>query len=164
MREGRASIHLTQVVNNEVRSLHLCEACAAAQGLDASPGAPAEPLVEFLTQMAKEPMADAPGASGACPSCGLTAAELKRTGRLGCSTCYLHFASHLRTLVRRLHGATQHTGKGFVARELAGTKRTAQIVGLRRSLQRAIDGEEFERAAGLRDELRRVEAMEQERG
>jgi len=157
-------IHLTQVIDNEVRSVHLCESCAAAQGLPVAPTAAPEPLLEFLAQLAKDAHPEIASAPDACPSCGLSPADLKRTGRLGCATCYAHFGGQLRALLRRLHGGTQHCGKGFVTRERAEMRRTAQIVGLRRSLQRAIEGEDFERAAGLRDELRRVEAMDQEAG
>lgn len=155
-------IHLTQVVESEVHSVHLCEACAASQGLAAATSSAPEPLLEFLAQLGKEPQPEASAA--ACPSCGLTPAELKRTGRLGCATCYVHFGGQLRMLLRRLHGGTQHRGKGFATQERIEARRTAQIVGLRRSLQRAIEGEDFERAAGIRDELRRVEALDQEAG
>jgi protein arginine kinase activator len=158
-------IHLTQVIDNEVRSSHLCQACAEAQGLATPHASAPEPLLEFLAQLAKEPQPEHATVAGACPSCGLTPAELKRTGRLGCAMCYAHFGGQLRALLRQLHGVTQHRGKGvFVARERAVMRRTAQIVGLRRSLQQAIEGEDFERAAGLRDELRRVEALDQEAG
>jgi protein arginine kinase activator len=157
---NEAVIHLTQIVNNEMSTLHLCEACAAAKGVDvgiSEAGEPA-PLTDFLAQIGKSLGSDTAVATGHCPSCGLGAADLKRTGRLGCATCYSHFGPHLRNLLRRLHGGTQHVGKQF---EPSGSEQggsAARLLNLRRNLQRAVETEDFERAARLRDEIRKLES------
>ena len=101
---------------------------------------------------------------GACPSCGLTLQDFKRTGRLGCAACYSEFDHHLRGLLRRLHGGTQHTGKVFLGTGTRQTNRVARITTLRRGLQSAIDAEDFERAAALRDQIRRLEGADREGG
>jgi protein arginine kinase activator len=155
-----AAIHLTQIVNNEMSTFHLCEACAAAKGLETGTSAAAAPLADFLAQMGKSATAEAAAATGACPSCGLTLADFKRTGRLGCSRCWNHYESSLRGLLRKLHGATQHLGKVYLSPDPTEMDRTARIVSLRRSLQRAVDEEDFERAAALRDQIRRLEAAQ----
>lgn len=154
-----AAIELTTVVDNEKRVMQLCEACAAERGLNVAPPVGNLPLADFLAQIGSGILDDAPPASR-CPSCGLTPAQLKQTGRLGCAECYRHFDKHLRGLLRRLHGGTQHVGKVAVPPDNGTSDRKARVEGLRRNLQRAVDSEDFEHAAALRDEIRRMETAE----
>ena len=155
--KNEASIHLTQIQNNEMTTRHLCEPCAEQMGL--SSGAPANaPLADFIAQMGKAIASVTVAAAGTCPSCGLNLADFKKTGRLGCARCYSVFDTSLRGLLRKLHGGTQHTGKVYLPPHPSETDRTARVVSLRRSLARAVESEDFERAAGLRDQIRRLEA------
>lgn len=158
--KSEAAIHLTQIVDNEMSTHHLCESCAAKKGLDTGSGAANAPLADFLAQMGKAAPSETGAAPGACPACGLTLADFKTTGRLGCSRCYTIFDGNLRGLLRKLHGATQHVGKVFLPPDPDEMNRTARAVALRRSLQRAVDDEDFERAAALRDQIRRLESTE----
>jgi protein arginine kinase activator len=151
-----AAIHLTQIVNNEMSTHHLCEGCAAAKGLETGAAAATAPLADFLAQMGKSG-GSAPANTAACPGCGLSLADFKRTGRLGCSRCWSHFDGSMRGLLRKLHGSTQHVGKVYLPPDPSEMDRTARVVSLRRSLQRAVDEEDFERAAALRDQIRRLE-------
>jgi protein arginine kinase activator len=154
---NEASIHLTQIQNNEMTTRHLCEGCAEAMGL--SSGQPANaPLADFIAQMGKSIAAETATTAGTCPSCGLTLADFKKTGRLGCARCYSVFDASLRGLLRKLHGGTQHSGKVYLPPDPTETDRTARVVSLRRSLSRAVESEDFERAAALRDQIRRLEA------
>lgn len=156
-----AIIHVTKIQNNEMNTFHLCESCAAAEGLE--PGGPAAPapLTDFLAQMGKS-AASSPAAGSAteCPACGLTLNDFKRTGRLGCASCYSELDSHLRSLLRRLHGATQHVGKAATSQDAEQSDRLARIASLRRSLQLAVESEDFEHAAALRDQIRRIETSD----
>jgi protein arginine kinase activator len=157
---AEATIQLTTVVEDETRVLHLCERCAAERGVEIVPAAPGNlPLAGFLAQIGAG-MTE-PAASGRCSSCGLTATQLKQTGRLGCSACYQHYEQHLRGLLRRLHGVTQHAGKVSVARDASSSDLRAQLDALRRRLQHAVDSEDFEHAAALRDQIRRMESTEE---
>lgn len=155
--KNEAAIHLTQIQNNEMTTRHLCEVCAEAMGLSAGQSANA-PLADFIAQMGKSIAAETVAAAGTCPSCGLTLADFKKTGRLGCARCYSTFDTSLRGLLRKLHGGTQHSGKVYLPPDPTETDRTARVVSLRRSLARAVEAEDFERAAGLRDQIRRLEA------
>ncbi len=152
---AEAVIQLTQVENNEMRVLHLCESCAAERGLEGEGQPINAPLADFLAQIGKG-VGDEPS-SGRCPSCGMTVAQLRQTGRLGCAVCYTHFDTHLRALLRRLHGGTQHVGKVVLPAEPDDQDRTTHLLSLRRSLQRAVEAEDFEHAASLRDQLRKYE-------
>ncbi len=156
-----AVIHLTQIENNEMSTFHLCDQCAAEKGLGTSATAETAPLTDFLAQMGKSLTASvSSSAAGACEFCGLTINDFKRTGRLGCPHCYAQFDQHLRGLLRKLHGGTQHVGKVYLPPDPRESDRTARIAGLRRSLTRAVETEDFERAAALRDQIRRLDAAE----
>lgn len=159
--EKPAAIHVTQIENNEMRKFHLCEGCAAEKGIET--GQPGEadaaaPLADFLAQMGKSLAADLPSPAAACEFCGLSMNDFKRTGRLGCPHCYAHFDHQLRGLLRKLHGGTQHVGKVYLPPDPTRVDRSAQVAKLRRQLERAVEAEDFERAAALRDQIRRFEA------
>src|SRR5262249_11329212 len=95
-----------------------------------------------------------------CPRCGLLYSSFKETGRLGCSECYTAFQFQLRPLLRRIHGDTRHRGKAPTHAGAAGTG-AREIQRLHDDLQRAVEREEFEKAAGIRDEIRRLENARQ---
>jgi protein arginine kinase activator len=92
-----------------------------------------------------------------CPACGLEAAHLGERGQLGCPACYQAFTRELALPLQRLHGRAVHTGRvssGYRARK----ETEERLVLLRGQLQKAVEAEEYERAAALRDEIRKLEA------
>lgn len=152
--DHEAVIHLTQIVNNEMSTFHLCEPCAAQKGLD--PGASTEklPLADMLAQMGG--VSTARGTE-ACAYCAMSLEDFKKTGRLGCPHCYTAMEPHLRGLLRRLHGGTQHVGKVYLPPDPTEAQRLERLSGLRRKLDRAVASEDFERAAQIRDQIRALE-------
>ena len=163
--EREAAIHLTQIVNNSVTQLHLCEQCAAEKGVETGASVAKFPLGDFLASLGKSSggeQADvAPGV--ACPFCGGTLKDFRETGRLGCARCYTTFEGHLRDLLRRLHGSSRHAGEayaGTTGREAVPTPAAApsrEAGELREQLRRAVEAENFELAAELRDKLKVLE-------
>jgi protein arginine kinase activator len=151
-RERDAVVQLTQVENTEMKVLHLCEVCAAERGVDVPSQKGNAPLVDFLAQIGKGEVV------GRCPECGMTSAQLRQTGRLGCASCYAHFDEHLRSLLRRLHGGSKHVGKTVLPADPKREDLSVHLTSLRRSLKKAVEAEDFEHAAALRDQLRRLEA------
>ena len=95
-----------------------------------------------------------------CPRCGLLYSAFKETGRLGCAECYAAFQFQLRPLLRRIHGDTRHKGKS-PTRDSEGVSRSRQMQRMYDELQRAVEREEFERAAELRDEIKKLEREDQ---
>jgi protein arginine kinase activator len=157
-REREAVIHLTQIVNDQVTTLHLCEKCAAEKGVD-SPAAHAKtPLGTLIGAMGKGPeQAPAPRASDVCLRCGASFQDFRESGRLGCPDCYRSFEIPLRDLLRRLHGSTHHLGERYAEREAAAVGDHEQAADLREQLRLAVETENFELAAELRDRLRVLE-------
>src|SRR5262249_27897604 len=91
-----------------------------------------------------------------CSNCGMHYSTFKETGRLGCAECYSSFAIKLRPLLRRIHGSTRHVGK-LPAREGDHVSPARQVQRLHDELQRAVEREEFERAAEIRDRIKKAE-------
>jgi protein arginine kinase activator len=159
--ERPAAIHLTQIVNNTVTQQHLCEVCAAEKGVHTEASVAKFPLSDFLASMGEEGTPATPATeAGACPACGGTLRDFQETGRLGCAVCYTTFAAHLRTLLRRVHGSSQHVGPPYVGpdgADQAGAPPPPDLERLRDQLRRAVDAEDFELAAQLRDRIRSLE-------
>jgi len=153
--ENEAILHVTKIENNQMNTHHLCEGCASAKGLDAAGAVGDHPLGEFLEQVGR--VAGAAPAAGPCPYCGMKLDEFKKLGRLGCPQCYVAFEPHLNSLLRRLHGGAQHLGKVYLPPDPTRAQQQERLAGLRRKLDRAVQSEDFERAAELRDEIRTLE-------
>jgi protein arginine kinase activator len=154
-----AVVHLTQVVNDQVTTTHLCERCAAEKGLQTQPPPGNLPLADFLANMGGDDAFSVGAVQDdlTCPFCGLSTKDFKDVGRLGCPQCYSTFEKHLRGLLRRIHGGTQHVGKVYLPPDPSITEKEKQLEGLRKKLERAVETEDFERAAELRDQIRSLE-------
>ncbi len=137
-------------------TFHLCETCAAAKGLQPGADTGNFPLSDFLAQVGKG-VPESVSAGGPCAFCGLTLEEFRKSGRLGCSHCYVTFETNLKTLLRRLHGGTQHVGKVYLPPDPTRAEQQERLAGLRRKLDRAVEAEDFERAAQIRDLIRTLE-------
>ncbi len=155
---NEAEVKLTQIVDNEMITLHLCPACAAEKGVEAAAGQ-SPPLTGFLAvQMGQGALSDDESAIvGPCTYCHTTVEDFRRTGRLGCPHCYSVYETQLRAILRRIHGSTHHLGKVYVPPASAAADKNARLAGLRRKLQRAVEAEDFERAAVIRDQIRELE-------
>ncbi len=156
---SQAVVHLTQVVDNQMTTLHLCQRCAGEKGLHASGPTGNVPLADFLAKLGGEEAKSEgePRADSSCPFCGLSSANFREMGRLGCPQCYSTFEVHLRGLLRRIHGSTQHVGKIYLPPDPSTTEKEKRLKALRQKLHRAVSLEDFERAAELRDQIRTLE-------
>lgn len=155
--ESDAVVQLTTIKDNVVMQLHLCEKCAAKRGVETTVNAPPKhPLGEFL-QDAQEKVATGTPDTGTCSFCGSTMADFRTTGRWGCPRCYTTFESGIRELLRRVHGSSRHVGRGYQAPQGEAAERASVLGELRDRLRRAIETEQFELAADLRDRIRVME-------
>jgi protein arginine kinase activator len=155
-----AAIHLTQIVDNSVTTVHLCEECAAEKGVQTGASVSKYPLADFLASVGKGAAAALPpgGEDRACSFCHGTLGDFRETGRLGCPHCYESFSTHLRDLLRRIHGSSQHVGEVYLT-PAAGAEGDEDrvLLELREKLHRAVETEDFELAAELRDRIRVLE-------
>ena len=161
-KERDAIINLTQVEHDSKVTLHLCEQCAQLKGVETGGSVLKSPLGNFLGALGKGGGGDLVPAAGdgiRCPECGSTLRDFRDSGRLGCDQCYATFDAHLRDLLRRLHGSSQHMGERYEAPGVAGAEADprSRLLELKAQLRRAVDGENFELAAELRDRIRVLE-------
>jgi protein arginine kinase activator len=159
-----ATITYTEHREDKIRTLRLCQQCAEEKGLHLSLTSKKFPLAEPLAALAEGIM---PGekdklSSLCCKSCELPFSTFAATGRLGCPDCYTSFAAQLKPLIRKAHGSTTHTGKAPL-KDGPELERRKEIRGLYDALERAIEKERYEEAAGIRDKIRELEASGAER-
>jgi protein arginine kinase activator len=156
----QATVHLTEIKNGKKIEKHLCEQCAAqSEGLSTKSHMP---INELLTNfvMSHTQLAAKPTEALACPQCGITWAEFRQSGLLGCEHDYPTFEKEMTPLLQRAHeGAAHHVGKVPTRRGGSGVpvKRTLDAVKLRKELARAVETEDYEKAAKLRDQIRQAE-------
>jgi len=154
-----ATVHFTEIHDNKMSEIHVCERCAEEKGMQASASQHKFEIADLLAGMVDAMTQTEEERVGhvQCPRCGLLYSSFKETGRLGCGECYTAFQFQLRPLLRRIHGDTRHRGK-HPSRGGEGAVRTRQIQRMHDELQSAVEREDFEKAAALRDEIRRLEA------
>jgi len=152
------TVHITEIHDGKMSEMHVCERCAEEKGMHATAKKQKFEIADLLAGMVDGMMGNEEERVGhvQCPRCGLLYSGFKETGRLGCPECYAAFQFQLRPLLRRLHGETHHKGKVPV-RDGVGATRSRQIQRLHDELQRAVEREDFERAASIRDEIKRLE-------
>jgi protein arginine kinase activator len=161
--EREAIIHLTQIQNAQVTTLHLCEPCAAEKGVETGAPSGKVPLQDFLATLGKGGGGPAEaGTDVPCPACGATLQDFRQAGRLGCAECYTAFEGPLRDLLRRLHGSALHAGEAYAVEPAAAPAHAPAVPAgalgdLRERLRHAIETEDFELAAELRDRIRVLE-------
>jgi len=153
--ERDAAVLLTTIEDNTVRQLHLCERCAAERGVETPSAQPKNPLGDFLQAAQQQTVLGSDAVR--CSFCQTTLRDFRASGRLGCAHCYGAFEKSLRELLRRVHGSSRHVGIAYESPAPAQLQRVSTLTELRDRLRRAVDGEEFELAASLRDQIRGME-------
>ncbi len=152
--QAKGVLDLTHIEAGEVKTIHLCAQCAAAKGIQTPATVAETPLGGLLAALGTATPAPGAAAEAACARCGSTLAEFRETGRVGCADCYEALGEPLRELVRRLHGSAHHTGKAYQAPGAVAPGPTEGISELKERLRQAVEREQFELAAALRDRLK----------
>jgi protein arginine kinase activator len=155
-KKKEATVHLTQIIEDKMQQIDLCEECSKAKGVTDPTGFSLADLLLGLGA-AQEMEKSSGGEVLKCPHCGFTQADFKKAGRLGCPECYTTFAEGLEGLLKSMHKGTKHTGKAP-----AGLRQTRdmadRICGLQKRLEKSIVEEDFEQAAVLRDEINQLKS------
>lgn len=175
----KATVHLTEIVDSKVMEMHLCEECAREQSAHMEQQFGLADLLAGLTDFGKQ-VPEVQKAGVTCPVCGLTYEDFRKFGRFGCADCYVAFKAQLKTLLKKIHGSSVHLGKkpmvivpieeGRASSVVVGEKPTVKVAvktvpvpvvdtpdTLRQAMHQAIEREDFEEAARLRDRIRDME-------
>ena len=163
--KNKATVHLTEIVNEQITKLNLCESCAKEKGSDVEQHFGIADLLAALSDVEAPPAASAavgaPIPKNKCSHCGMTYEDFKKVGRLGCSECYVVFRASLAPLLKRIHGSNVHAGKSPSPTAMKELKVTGEIQheleAARLELGKAVKKEEFEEAAALRDKIKFLE-------
>ena len=154
-KQREATRHIRSVVDGVVNDSYLCEKCAESLKVTDIYGSELFKILSSLIETKEE--ADTPR----CDCCGISFNEISRTGRVGCARCYKFFEKQLRPAIAKIHGATTHAGKVPKRPERCeeGTADTENIKveELKIQLKTAVENEEYEKAALLRDEIKGLE-------
>ncbi|NCB31452.1 MAG: hypothetical protein EOM66_08605 [Clostridia bacterium] len=147
-KQNEAVIHRIVVINGQKHERHLCAKCAEAAG------SLSFKLPSFAELMNVSIQGPAEEGATAC-SCGMTLSRFRDTGLLGCPHCYETFRSELMPVIERSQGGRhQHMG----VRPVVATPVQSELEKLREELRGAVEKEDYEQAARLRDEIRAMEA------
>jgi len=157
-KKNSATIHLTEIVDGQRREMHLCESCAAELGIVIKSQIPINELLSGL--LASQPPDDQftdTDRQLVCPNCGFTLEQFRREAVLGCPLDYEVFEKALLPLIKKAHdGHTLHCGK-VPSKMPRDTKRQIKLAGLRQQLDSAVQTENYELAAELRDKINQVQ-------
>jgi protein arginine kinase activator len=170
-----AKILYTEIINGAKKEQHLCEECATdytsfqmekpLMNSELTLGDLLSTLLDtYSSAGVKKPDADPQALT--CDGCGMTYEEFVGKGRFGCASCYQSFHSQLGKTLKGIQGSDVHTGKrpkGLTATTQTGRTKLdiSEIEMLSIRLQEAIEKEEFEEAARLRDIIKQMKKEEE---
>ena len=145
-----ATVHLTDLIKGEKHERHLCEKCAAHEGVSVQQNLSITDVLNsfLMSQAAVQELAQLK-----CPDCGMSFVEFRSQGLLGCPNDYDVFGEVLANVVAKAQsGRTRHTGKAPGQRAVLDP-RLQERLSLQRELREAVESEDYRRAARLRDRL-----------
>jgi len=154
---------MQQFLHGQMVELHLCQDCAFKIDNPEMLVSLENIFKGFLDQLNTKYFNQPTGkaktkqTAKACSRCGMTFNDFKTGGRLGCDVCYQSFAKEVEVLLKSVQGSTRHDGK-YPRRTGAGILSKRRITELRTGLKAAVEEENFEEAARIRDEIRSLEA------
>jgi len=156
-----ATVHLIEIIDGNKIEKHLCEGHASEEGIAVKvTNAPINELLEkfVLKHSGAETAPVETAREMSCGMCGMSYADFRKRGLLGCASCYDAFEAALGPLLTRAHeGADHHIGK-VPHRAGADELRQQRLMQLRRELDQAVAAEKYEAAARLRDEVSQLES------
>jgi protein arginine kinase activator len=148
-----ATVFLTQILEGKMQKVNLCDACSKEKGVQDPTGFA---LADLLLGIGAAEEIEKGATTQKCPVCGFTQADFKKTGRLGCSMCYRTFEEGLGALLKAMHKGTEHVGK-LPQRAYREIELSDKMRALNDDLKKAVAEENYETAASLRDQIKRLE-------
>lgn len=154
---SEATTHIKRLVNGDTAETHLCADCAAHLGYGDFFSGFGLNLGELFGGILENGLPEAKSAKTLrCSKCGCSFEDIVRDGKLGCAQCYTTFYDKLLPSLQRIHGRIEHNGKVSEIAEKS-TKKKSRLEQLREDLNAAIEEQNFEQAAKLRDEIKGME-------
>lgn len=165
-KKNDATIHITKIVNGAKYEFNVCEKCAKekvdlnfSEQLDFPSSSTFQNILSGIMDYIASSNQPQKTYDTSCKNCGTTYSEFKEKGLVGCSQCYESFKTILEPVIKRVQGSIKHIGK--IPRK-AGKNIIEQrrLLELKEDLHKAITAEEYERAAEIRDIIRKLQKEE----
>lgn len=161
--QNTATTHIKTVINGQLTETHLCSQCAAKQGHMLGEWNGFGSLLGGLLTGTPETR------EKRCPGCGASFRQISQSGKIGCAECYDTFRSQLIPVIERIHGSAKHKGKvpgGYALRvqeehrQLMNVpeKKLSELDEKKLQLKKAVEAQDFEQAAVLRDQIKEMES------
>ncbi len=169
--KSEATIHIQEVVNNNNKSMHICEKCAKKYGFSNELVDIGFHLINFLQNFKplkknnkniinkknKKDLQPEDESIIRCSQCNTTYDDFLRIGKLGCAFCYTAFREHIKPIIRRIHGKIIHKGN-VPEKYRKQLKSERNLLSLNNRLKSAVKREDFETAADIRDEVKKIKS------
>lgn len=152
--KNEANMHMKRIINGSATEVHFCSDCARSLGYGDSFGSFGLGFSDLFSDLLGRSEKTLSGSSTLrCSLCGKSFSDIAESGRVGCAECYVTFYDKLLPTLRKIHGKTTHQGKA--PENFSETVQMPQVDvnDLKEQLKLAIEREDFELAAQLRDEI-----------
>jgi len=155
-----ATVHLTEIVNGQRAESHLCQNCAQKEGVTIKSQLSLNELLSSL--IAAHQQTDETSGSEksrrVCPECGITMEQFRKQAVLGCPKDYDVFETDLKEVIEKTQD-NNLTHKGKVPAQILNSSNARpenhdKIEELKKQLSRAVEKEDYELAAKIRDQLK----------
>ncbi len=153
-KKNAATIFYQQIINGEKRENHICEECAVKMQNGVSFDTIFKGFLDSFIGMGSAGYTAK--SSFSCPTCKLSFDAFKQTGKVGCADCYNAFKEQLVPVLKNIQGSIRHSGK-LPKKAGAELYVKRELENLKNQLKRAVEKEEYEEAAKLRDKIRNLE-------
>jgi protein arginine kinase activator len=159
-KKNPASVHVEEILNNVKYEYNLCAKCAQGFNTDHSFDHFFKNFLEAMFAFQAEPSAGSDlfnAGEAACQTCGLTYSQFTQTSRFGCADCYDSFRPQIETVLKNIQGSNRHEGK-YPNKNSSALFLQKQLAEMKTALKKAIEVEDFEQAAILRDKIKEIQA------
>ncbi len=156
----QASVHIKNNINGDISELSLCADCAEKEKLQSFWSFSSDKLFSgFFSDSIFG--SDYLPKQKTCPLCGATRADLAASGKAGCAKCYEVFGEELSRIIKSIHGNTLHSGSK-PGKHLEQVEKSRKLEALKKEMQSAVEDQNFEKAAQLRDKIKEIESGKEE--
>lgn len=167
--KNEATVKYTEIINGEKREVMLCEECSRELGIGhMNFNMPIDfssffgDLLEGYEDNSFMPLLTA-NKQLKCNNCNMSFDELMEQGKFGCEECYDAFSPKIDSILKRIQGSNRYAGRKLVGNkeskikfEEKPEKKETGKEKLQRELKEAIEKENYEEAAKIRDKIKEL--------
>ncbi len=157
-KKNQANTYVKRIINGNLKEYHLCNECANDIGYDNMFSSIVPSFSNILEGLFNMPSSNSIASVTRCKLCGSSVGDIINSGKIGCANCYTTFKRELMPSIKKMHGNTIHCGKGASSKS---DNNSISLDSLKNDLKQAIEMQEFEKAATLRDQIKELESKKE---